>query len=73
MKKQRKNPPKNFKKLASSPTLEGIQKFISRYYCEKKQIREMETGFSIHNWDGRKLDDEILQTSKGFYFGYYEN
>lgn len=68
----KKTLPKGFEKLASSPTLDGIKASISRYYAgEEKELRPDKEGFAVHSVsDGRKLSTEVIQTTRGFYFGY---
>lgn len=66
-----KNPPKGFEKLATSPTREGIEKAIARYYYGPKELRASDTPgrFTVHNADGRRLSPVVWETERGFYFG----
>lgn len=67
-----KRPPKNFTKLASAPDFERLKESIKRYFGgEEKEFRKNDTGYSIHRKDGRALNTIVLETSRGFYFGYF--
>lgn len=68
----KKTLPKGFEKLASSPTLDGIKASVTRYYAgEEKELRPDSEGFTVHSMtDGRKLSTAVVQTTRGFYFGY---
>lgn len=65
--------PKNFTKYASSPTLEGITKLVNEFYCSDSYslIPAEEPGhYRIQRGDGKLLFSLVVETKKGFYFGY---
>ena len=70
----RKSPPKGFTKEASSPTLDGILKHISRYYGgEEKTLEPTEdpSVLRVYSKSGKMLSTLVIQTTRGYYFGYF--
>lgn len=65
--------PKNFVKEAQSPTMEGIKKSVLAYYGgEEKRWEKTETGFDLYSVKrGTKLSCFVIETPRGFYFGYF--
>lgn len=65
--------PKNFTKLASSPTLDGIKKNICRFYCsdEAPIMTDNGTGFALSWPSGKVLSTQVVQTVRGFFFGHF--
>jgi hypothetical protein len=72
----KKQPPKNFTKLASAPTLERLTQSMTRYFCgEEKELRKADGQdvYTVHSQkDGRQLSTQVVETTRGFYFGYFE-
>ncbi len=69
---------------ASSPTREGIEKAIAKFYCgEKKELKfrnittrrtrsdvpSSETQYDVLGKDGIPLSTTVIETKRGFYFG----
>jgi hypothetical protein len=70
--------PKGFKKLASSPTLEGLKKHISAYYGGESKTLVTRDG-TANQWDvfsstvaGKACGTMAVETSRGFFFGRME-
>lgn len=68
-----KNPPKGFVKYASSPTKEGIQKSITKFFAgESKEMRRRGDTYihSLHSTtSGKELTMVVVETTRGFYLG----
>lgn len=66
----RANPPKDFRKLASSPTFEGIKQAVAKFYVgERELVPAPDDTWSIHGKDGQPLTPVVIETKRGFYFG----
>ncbi len=57
------------KLLASSPTLEGVQDCIAKFYCgSRKELRELVQGkWTVHGPDGVQLRSVYVELKKGRY------
>ena len=67
-----KSLPKGFNKLASSPTREGIQKSIAKFYAgENKRLTPtgVPNHYAVESENGKVLSTNVVETTKGFYFG----
>ena len=61
--------PKGVEKLASSPTKEGIQKAITKYFYGDKVLVPVGSGvFAVDSPSGKRSDTRVIQTPRGFYF-----
>lgn len=72
-----RNPPKNSTVAASNSKLDSLKQQIKRFYCgEEKELQpipERPGYWSVHSTkDNRKLGTLVLETSRGFYFGWEE-
>lgn len=73
-----KKPPKGFTVAASNSNLEGLKKQIATFYGgEEKELQPIadRPGYwSVHSMmDKRRLSTLVLQTSRGFYFGWEDD
>lgn len=74
----KKTLPKDFEKLASSPTKEGILKSITKFYggCSKilEPVENTDDRYHIRYPDGNALRvgaPLVIETTRGFYFGFF--
>lgn len=66
--------PKNFVKEAQSPDLDRLKASIRAYFGgEEKEFRKDADGYTLHRKDGRELSTRVIETPRGFYFGYYKS
>lgn len=71
----KRNPPKEFRKLASAPTMGGILAQIERFYCGSKKTLERRGTMDQYTVLGAGGTPPrggmlVIETTRGFFFGY---
>ncbi len=66
--------PKNFRKLATAPTREGIERHIANFYggetgTQLSPMPDRPGWFALISATGKTLTPVVIETPRGFYFG----